>query len=142
MKILPKIALFAGGVIFGGGLDIAARVIRNKKWSKNFGYLHTPSTYTKSTIKYDDPIFDSINDALVVIDKMSDIIRMYGCATYATLSELCGNDIWLWHEDQNYGWTSVDGFKLRVIPNEHTMGRTFKYRLCLPKARNINELEF
>ena len=141
MKILPKIALFAGGVIFGGGLDIVARGIRNKKWSKNFGYPHTPSTYTKTTIKYDDPIFDSINDAVAVIDKMSGIISMYGYATYATLSELCGNDIWLRRGDQNYGWTSIDGFKLHIIPIEPIMGK-FKYRLCLPKARNINELEF
>lgn len=141
MKILPKIALFAGGVIFGGGLDIAARVIRNKKWSKNFGYLHAPSEYVKPTIKFDDPVFDSMHDALDVIEEMRNIVRIYGYVNYATLCEVCGRDIWLWQKDRDYGWVSVEGFKLRVVPDKRIMG-TYKYRLCLPKAININNLEF
>lgn len=139
MKILPKIALFAGGVIFGGGLDIIARGIRNKKWSKNFGYPHVPSEYAKTTIKFDDPVFDSLHDALDVIEEMRNIVGIYGYVNYATLCELCGNNIWLWQKDRDYGWVSVEGFKLRVVPDKHIIG-TVKYRLCLPKARNINKL--
>ena len=86
---------------------------------------------TRSVTKYsyDDIILESKGEAEAVLERMSEIIDIYGMVRVADLYDLVGvtGD----YTDNKYGWTNVSGAKpVRV--------RDGRYMLDLPRALPIN----
>ena len=86
---------------------------------------------TRSVTKYsyDDIILESKGEAEAVLDRMSEIIDIYGMVRVADLYDLVGvtGD----YTDNKYGWTNISGAKpVRV--------RDGQYMLDLPRALPIN----
>ena len=86
---------------------------------------------TRSVTKYsyDDIILESKGEAEAVLDRMSEIIDIYGMVRVADLYDLVGvtGD----YTDNKYGWTNISGAKpVRV--------RDGRYMLDLPRALPIN----
>lgn len=86
---------------------------------------------TRSVTKYsyDDIILESKGEAEAVLERMSEIIDIYGMVRVADLYDLVGvtGD----YTDNKYGWTNISGAKpVRV--------RDGRYMLDLPRALPIN----
>ena len=86
---------------------------------------------TRSATKYsyDDIILESKGEAEAVLERMSEIIDIYGMVRVADLYDLVGatGD----YTDNKYGWTNISGAKpVRV--------RDGRYMLDLPRALPIN----
>ena len=78
---------------------------------------------------YDDIILESKGEAEAVLERMSEIIDIYGMVRVADLYDLVGvtGD----YTDNKYGWTNISGAKpVRV--------RDGRYMLDLPRALPIN----
>ena len=78
---------------------------------------------------YDDIILESKGEAEAVLDRMGEIIDIYGMVRVADLYDLVGvtGD----YTDNKYGWTNISGAKpVRV--------RDGRYMLDLPRALPIN----
>ena len=78
---------------------------------------------------YDDIILESRGDAEAVLERMGEIIDIYGMVRAADLYDLVGvtGD----YTDNKYGWTNISGAKpVRV--------RDGRYMLDLPRALPIN----
>ena len=78
---------------------------------------------------YDDIILESKGEAEAVLDRMSEIIDIYGMVRVADLYDLVGvtGD----YTDNKYGWTNISGAKPVRI-------RDGRYMLDLPRALPIN----
>lgn len=86
---------------------------------------------TRSATKYsyDDIILESKGEAEAVLERMSEIIDIYGMVRVADLYDLVGvtGD----YTDNKYGWTNISGAKPVRI-------RDGRYMLDLPRALPIN----
>lgn len=86
---------------------------------------------TRSVTKYsyDDIILESKGEAEAVLERMSEIIDIYGMVRVADLYDLVGvtGD----YTDNKYGWTNISGAKPVRI-------RDGRYMLDLPRALPIN----
>ena len=78
---------------------------------------------------YDDIILESKGEAEAVLERMSEIIDIYGMVRVADLYDLVGvtGD----YTDNKYGWTNISGAKPVRI-------RDGRYMLDLPRALPIN----
>ena len=78
---------------------------------------------------YDDIILESKGEAEAVLDRMGEIIDIYGMVRVADLYDLVGvtGD----YTDNKYGWTNISGAKPVRI-------RDGRYMLDLPRALPIN----
>lgn len=85
------------------------------------------------------PMLDTPDDCALVIDELRNIIKSYGCATWATLYDICNMDNTNWQGSQKYGWVSVENTKIYTV---HTADGQIKYELHMPKAAPIDDLPF
>jgi len=97
----------------------------------------TVKTSTEPYFKY--PMLDTPDDCALVIDELRKIIKQYGCATWATLYDICNMDTTNWQGSQKYGWVSVENTKIYTV---HTADGDIKYELHMPKAAPIDDLPF
>lgn len=97
----------------------------------------TVKTSTEPYFKY--PMLDTPDDCALVIEELRKIIKQYGCATWATLYDICNMDTTNWQGSQKYGWVSVESAKVYTV---HTADGDIKYELHMPKAAPIDDLPF
>lgn len=76
---------------------------------------------------FSDIELESRDEALLVLDRLADLIEEYGLATVADLYDLCG--ISTEYTDENWGWTSARN--MSVIRSRHG------YMLQLPRPDHV-----
>lgn len=80
--------------------------------------------------KYDDPIFETREDAEKCLDILKELIGTYGCATVADMYEASGVDVDIFYTMNKYGWTNLNHSKIHRVRNG--------YVIDLPKASLID----
>jgi len=76
---------------------------------------------------FSDIELESRDEALLVLDRLADLVEEYGLATVADLYDLCG--ISTEYTDENWGWTSARN--MSVIRSRHG------YMLQLPRPDHV-----
>lgn len=80
--------------------------------------------------KYDDPIFETKEDAEKCLENLKDITDKYGCTTIADLYDVAGVDIDKYYTMNKYGWTNLNHVKIHQTRHG--------YVIDLPKALLID----
>lgn len=86
------------------------------------------SSVRASGYDFDDLIFDNRGEAEAVLDRMEEILSMYGLVSVADLYDLVG--ITERYTDNNYGWTDIRNANIIRVRDG--------YLLKLPKALPLN----
>lgn len=77
----------------------------------------------------DDIVFPSIEDVSDIVNALIDIIDNYSVVTVADLYDLAGISSNYAHKEHIYGWTSIDGYRIKCARDG--------YRLIMPKPIRI-----
>jgi hypothetical protein len=86
------------------------------------------SSRSRARHDFDDIVIDSVTEANEVIDRMFDVLAMYGQVTVAQLYALTG--IRAEHTDNKWGWTNLKGAQAVRL-------RDGRYLLDLPRPEEL-----
>ena len=86
----------------------------------------------RNTYDFDDIVISSRGEAEEVLDKLYEIISVYGAATVADFYELVG--VTGQYTDNKYGWTDLHGASIARVRSDGGYG----YIIRLPKVRPLD----
>ena len=135
--------VICGGIGLLGGFKLLERVIikelksdnfkreMDKQFNERFGKSHRGvyRSYYKGNSKreVDNLIFETRTDAMEAIDKLEELIKLYGCISRADMYDIAGGHCNF--TDNAYGWTDISTAEIKM--NEKG------YLLKMPRATKL-----